>query len=93
MFFTESHELFPKEYENDHLGENCLFLSSVAKTQICAAFRSIGSVLKVTKASAEGASETFRDLFTKTAYDVIIFKFQGCHGTPCRMLATPVLLR
>ena len=49
----------------------------MAKTQICAAFSTYWVSFKGDKASAEGASETVRDLFTKTAYDVIILKIPG----------------
>ena len=39
--------------------------------------RFTGDNLRVIDASADGASENFRVLSTGTAYDVIIFKFQG----------------
>ena len=43
-------------------------------------FRSFRLNLRVIDASAEGASENFRVFSTRTAYDVIIFKFQGGGG-------------
>ena len=44
--------------------------------------------LNVFDASAEGASENFRVVSTETAYDVIIFKFQG--GGNCPRLPHPL---
>ena len=45
-------------------------------------FRRFRLNLRVFHASAEGASENFRVFFTGTAYDVIIFKFQGGATAP-----------
>ena len=42
-----------------------------------AIFRRFRLIIGVFNVSAEGASEKFRALYRETAYDVIIFKFQG----------------
>ena len=48
-----------------------------ARTKIFAIFRRSRLSLRVFDASAECASENFTVISTRTAYDVIIFKFQG----------------
>ena len=52
-----------------------------AQTKIFAIFRHFVQHLRVCYASAEGASENFKVFPTGTAYDVIIFKFQGGGAT------------
>ena len=44
-------------------------------------------------ASLEGASENFRVLCTETAYDVIVFKFQGGGGGVGVPLRAPMVGR
>ena len=50
-------------------------------------FRRFRQNLRVVDASTEGASENFRVFWTETAYNVIIFKFQG--GGNCPRLPPP----
>ena len=52
------------------------------KMENFAIFRRFSLNLCVFHASAEGASEKFRIFYRRTAYDVIIFKFQGGHSPP-----------
>ena len=55
-------------------------------------FRRFGLNLGVFHTSAEGASEKFRVFYRATAYDVIIFKFQGggIRPPPAPPLLTPM---
>ena len=55
-----------------------------AQTKIFAFFRRLRLNLRVFDVSAEGASKNFKDICTKAAYDIIIFKFQG--GGNCARL-------
>ena len=57
-----------------------------ARTKTFAISRNFRLNLRVIDASDEGASENFRVFSMETAYDVIIFKFQGGGGGNCPRL-------
>ena len=74
--------IFPEGGETARTDKNDLFFGPPkARTKIFAIFRCFKLNLRVLDASAEGASENFRVFSTGTAYDVIIFKFQGGGAT------------
>ena len=80
--------IFPEGGKTARIDENDLFFGAPkAQTKIFAFFRRFRLNLRVFDASAEGASENFRVFSTGTAYDVIIFKFQG--GGNCPRLPPP----